>query len=58
MDLQAVLVSYNGVLGSSCITAENNAILIHYTSDGGTCLDYFWSSKAFFDQGMVPEQNK
>lgn len=58
MDLQAILVSHNSVLGGSCITAKNNTILVYYTSDGGTCLDYFRSGKAFFDQGMVPAQNK
>lgn len=58
MDLQAVFVSHNGVLGGSCITAENNAILIHDTRDGGTCLDCFRSSKTFFDQSSVPVQNQ
>lgn len=58
MNLQAVLVSHNGILSGSCITAKNNAILIHYTSDGGTCLDCFRRGKAFFDQGSVPAQNK
>lgn len=56
MDLQTVLVSHNGVLGGSRITAENNAILIYYTSDGGTCLDCFRRLKTFFDQGIVPVQ--
>jgi len=54
MYLQAIFVGHNGVFGGSCITAENNTILIHYTSDGSTCLNCFWSSKALFDQGIVP----
>lgn len=58
VDLQAVFIGYNSVLGGSCITAENNAILIYYTCDGSTCFLDFRSVKAFFDQESISVQNK
>lgn len=53
MNLQTVLVGNNGILSSSCITTKNNAILVHYASNGGTCFDHFRGSKAFLEQSFI-----